>query len=68
MEEYFQVRPNLLQMRLASDFHHAVQDGEHPRRYTTDVGDVFVHRLAGYTLSLDFKIGNQRCFLLRYTH
>ena len=30
VEEHLQVRPNLLQMGLTCDFHHAVQNGEHP--------------------------------------
>ena len=42
VEEYFQVGPYLLQMLLAREFHHAHQNRQHPRRYTREVGHVFV--------------------------
>ena len=68
MEEHLQVRPHLLKMRLTRHLHHAVQHRQHPRGHTTDVGDILVHRLAGYTLTLHLEVGEQRRLLLRHTN
>ena len=66
MEEYLKIWPNLFQMRLAGQFHHAVEYRKHPRRYTADVGDVFRHGLAGYAVSLLLEVRQQGCLLLGY--
>ena len=68
MKEHLDVGPHLFQMRLTRHLHHAVQHGEHPRGYTTDIGDVFVHRLTGYTFALYFEVAQQSRFLLGYAH
>ena len=68
VEEHFQVRPHLFQMGLPRDFHHAVEYGEHPRRNTTDVGDILVHRLTGYPFTLYLEIAKQCGLLLWNTH
>ena len=68
MKEYLQIRPHLLEMLLTRHFHHTVQYGEHPRRYTTDVRHVLIHRLTGYALAFEFEITEQGCLLLRHAH
>ena len=68
MKEHLDIRPYLLQMRLTRHFHHAVQHREHPRRYTTNIGNILVHRLTSNTFTLDFEVAQQSCLLLWYTH
>ena len=55
-------------MRLSRHLHHAVQHREHPRGHTRDVGNVLVHRLTGYALTLHLKVAQQGSLLLRNTH
>ena len=68
MEEHLQVRPYLLQMLLAGEFHHTYQYAEHPARHTRDIGYVLVQRFMGDAVALHLKVAQQCGFLLRYAH
>ena len=68
MEEHLQVRPNLLKMRLTRHLHHAVQHRQHPRGHATDVGDILIHGLTGYTLTLYLEVREQCRLLLWHTN
>ena len=56
VEEHLNIRPYLLQMRLACHLHHTGQHREHPRGYTRNIRHVLRHRLSGNLLTLDLKI------------
>ena len=68
MEEHLDVRPNLLKMSLTCNLHHTGKHREHPRGHTRKVGNVLVHSLASYTVSLYFEIAQKCSLLLRNSH
>ena len=67
VEKDFQIGPDFFEMRLAGEFHHALEHRHHPRRHAADVGHVLIHRLAGDAVALDFEVADQRRLFLRDT-
>ena len=68
VEEYLDVRPHLLKMLFAAEFHNAGEYRQHPRRYTAEVSDVLVEGLACYTFTFLFEVGEKCCLLSRHAY
>ena len=63
MEKHFQIGPDFLQHRCAGNFHHTVQDREHPAGHTAQIGHVTVYGLSGNAVALYFKVTEQSSLL-----
>ena len=68
VEEHFEVGPHLFQMLLSRELHDPLQDGEHPRWHSRQVGDVLRHGLACYAVALDFEVAQQSRLLAGCAH
>ena len=68
VEEDFEVGPDFVQVALARNFQHAVDDGHHPRGHAAQVGHVLAEGNFGDAVALFLEVGEQGNLLGRCAH